>query len=371
MNLGDVIKISPPDGCHFVIKQHLKNIAYGKSWISMREIKIAILISLLLIPSSIIAASLFVKAATPAKIVLENTTGRTWDGYHDQLGSLVSELQARGYEVVVATDGITPSILQGAQGLIMIKPKDPSRPYTSEEIQAIKNWFNEGGKFLWVASDSDYIEPFLTETTFKTEWMNGILEAVGTPLRFDYCSVEDPVVNAGAPYRVVSNTTNKDHPDAAKMTAGVTNYLFHGPTVVCGFKNGKLVRFEEVESDDVFWVFKTSENGVIVDNDPAVGPKAYEVGEQGSFVMMAAHKHAGPNKDCKIIVSAEGPYGDHGSFATSYKEVPLQGPTAILQIIDWGMTVEKPAAALPTTLILAIVVVIIIVIVAMLLLKKK
>ena len=337
----------------------------------MKSITAVVLIGVLVFAIAVVGVELMVKAApVKGKIVLENTTGRTWDAYHGELQNLASNLTAKGYTVVIATNGITSDVLSGAQGLIIIKPKTDENLYTDAEINAIKNWFNEGGKFLWVASDSDYIEPYLTSTKFKTDTANRILEAVGSVLRFDYCSVEDPTTNAGAPYRVVSNVTNTQNSDAAQITKGVVNALFHGPTVVAGYKNGKLVPFNEVESDNIFWIFKTTPNGVIVDNDPSSPPQAYTVGEKGSYVLMAAEKYAGPNKDCKVIVSAEGPYGDHGGFTNSYHGVTLQGTTWVLQAIDWGMTVEKKAA-MPTTLIIAAVVIVAIIAVAAFMLTKK
>ena len=116
-----------------------------------------------------------------------------------------------GWQVVELSE-ITSETLAGVDALIIGKLRDETGAFTPEEIEAIQEWFFTGGKFLWVGADSDYVEPYLRpeDTSFKSGEPNKILAAIGSHLRLDYGSLEDPLSNAGADYRVVSFERNSE-----------------------------------------------------------------------------------------------------------------------------------------------------------------
>jgi len=285
----------------------------------------------------------------------------------------VDSLKSWGYDVVVAYGGINSSILKDADALVVGKLELPECKFDQSEIDAIKNWFSQGGKFLWIGADSDYLEPELREggtAAFKALEPNRILEAIGSSIRINPTSVEDTKDNAGAAYRVVSRTKNTQG-EAGQITSGVTQVLFHGPTCVVGFKNGKPVDFSEVESETCFWLFKTSENGRIADHDDT-DPFVYDRGEKGSFVLAAAEKIKVGGAYSKVIVTGESIIGDRNIFTKGpYHNLTYDGPTFVKNAFAWGTTVEK--AGLPIQVIAAVIVVIVVIaaVAAFLMMKKK
>jgi len=310
-------------------------------------------------------------------VAIDLTPGRVKDIEDEWAQKLLSWLEgnltAAGYEVKELT-AITPEALEGVDALVIGKMKDYNSVFSSTEINAIKEWFNEGGKFIWVGADSDWVEPYLNpeDTSFKAGEPNKVLEAIGSSLRLEYGSLEDPESNAGAAYRVVSYEANSQG-WAGEITKGAPKVLFHGPTFVVGYKDGKFVPFSEVESETCVWLYRSSPSGTVVSHD-GVDPKAHAIGETGQFVEAAAEKIATPSgKYSKVIVTGESLIGDRNIFNTEYHGVTLQGPTFVMNAFAWGLTVEEAPGAIPggMTTVVAVVVIIIIIIVAVLLLKKK
>jgi len=283
------------------------------------------------------------------KIVIDMKTGRPFGEYY--LTAFVGNLTDRGYTPVVARGGINSSILQDASALILVKLKTPDGNYTQAEIDAIVSWMRTGNKFLWVASDSDYLEPYLRATgaDFKEDQPNRILAAIGAHIRYDFVSVESPTWNIGAaPYRTMSNISNTADPDASKILQGVTRpVMFHGPTAITfADDRGTLVSFDALPKPGlfsskpaVFWVFKYSPDSVIVDGSPFKRPAFYSVGQVGSFPMMAGEKYLFGSS--KVIVTVESPIGDYCIWNPVYKGITLDGPRLILNAIAWGLTPES------------------------------
>lgn len=315
----------------------------------------------------------FPSLAQQKKVVaLDVTPGRVKDLDAEigqkQLAKLEDYLRSWGYEVKELTS-ITSDSLKGVDVLIIGKMKDYKSGFKPEEIQAIASWFKQGGKLLWVGSDSDYVEPYLNpeDTSFKAGEPNKILEAIGSSVRIDYASLEDPESNAGAAYRVVSYKANTQG-WAAEITSGASKVLFHGPSVLAGFKDGKFVPFDDVVGDNVAWLYRSSDKGTIVSHD-GVDPKAYSVGQMGSFVEAAAEKIAVGGSYSKVIITIESLLGDRTIINEEYHGVKLQGPTFVKNALAWGTTVES--AGLPVEWIIAIVVIIIVVVILALLLVKR
>ena len=306
-------------------------------------------------------------------VALDVTPGRVKDLETDwgqwNLGNLTELLTNAGYKVVLLTE-ITPSALEGVDALVIGKMYDYDSGFSTAEVQAIANWFKQGGKFLWVGADSDYVEPYLNpeDTSFKAGEPNKILEAIGSSLRLEYGSLEDPESNAGAGYRVVSYERNTEG-WAGEITAGADKVLFHGPTFVVGYKNGQFVPIDQVLSDTCVWLYRSSPSGTVVSHD-GVDPKAHAIGETGQFVEAAAEKIKVGNKYSKVIVTGESLLGDRVIITKEYHGVSLQGDIFVRNAFAWGLTEES--AGLPMTYIaIGVVVVIVVVAAAALALRKK
>jgi len=227
---------------------------------------------------------------------------------------------------------ITPDILADVDMLII---GQPTKAFTPEEITAIKEWFKSGGKVVWIAADSDYGPgPNVQDIS------NTLLESVGSSLRIDLCSVEDPVQNAKASYRVVANV----EPDvgAEEVKTGVTNpVLYHGPALVAyALPNGTWIALEQTVPENVIRIVRTSENGKIVENNPPAA-KAHSAGETGKFVLLAAEFVPMNDKVNLVIASGESPYGDYEpTWASVYYGVPLSGPRFVINMITWALNAQ-------------------------------
>ncbi len=345
----------------------------------MKRLAYAFLLVLLLSPFFVAA---FPAQAQGKKVGIDLTPGRVKDIDNEWsqklLHSLEGNLTQAGYEVVELTE-ITPATLADLDALIIGKMYNEQSGFSQAEVQAIAEWFKQGGKFLWMGADSDYTEPYLNpeDTSFKAKEPNKILEAIGSSLRIDYMSVEDPDNNAGASYRVVANRSaggiNSDG-KAASLTAGVDRILFHGPTGIVGFKDGKFVPTEEVFSNDVFWVARTGEKGTVVSND-GVDPQAYDVGYVGRLYLAVAEEIPVSSdlftvKYSKVIVTGESLTGDRNIFNSEYHGITLQGPKFTMNVFAWGMTV-RTESNMTGYVIVGVVIMVVIAAIALYITKKK
>ena len=317
--------------------------------------------------------ALGVRAASPKVVAIDLTPGRVKDTESEPaqilLNYLIGNLTAAGYEVRKLTE-ITPETLKGVDALIIGKLRDYNSVFSDAEIAAIASWFKEGGKFLWVGADSDWVEPYLNpeDTSFKSDEPNRILEAIGSSLRFEAASLEDPIQNAGAAYRVVSYEANTAG-FAGEITKNAFPVLFHGPSFIIGFKNGKYVPFSEVESDKCVWLYRSSPEGTVVSHD-GVDPRAHAIGETGQFVEAAAEIiSVGAFKPySKVIATGESLLGDRNIMCTLYHGVELKGPTFVLNAFRWGLRVEKP---MTIYYIVAALIIVIIVVVAVVVTRRR
>ncbi len=242
---------------------------------------------------------------------------------------------------------ITASALKGVDVLIL---GQPTQPLTLSEINAISQWFKEGGKVLWIAGDSDYGSGVKTQSNVDT-----ILSKLGLGnLRVDLCSVEDPVSNAGKGYRVVAY----DKPDNSTPYRSILvrnlqhdgKVLFHGPGPVAWVdSNGKWHALNtSVPSLHIYRIVITSKHGTIVENNmpPA---HSYQAGNTGVYTLMAAQiiKLSNGKYDV-LIVSGETPYGGYQPiWDNEYHGVKLDGHQFIENAINWSITTVQKG--LPTT----------------------
>ncbi|MGB9729435.1 MAG: aminotransferase [Thermoprotei archaeon] len=242
-------------------------------------------------------------------------------------------------EWVNITTPITTDTLRNIDMLII---GQATQPLTPDELNALKTWVNSGSKVLWVAGDSDY-GPGVTYQDIA----NLILSSVGSVLRVDLCSVEDPVQNAKASYRVIGNVTPDSGAEA--VAGGIKNgVLYHGPGILAyTLPNGTWAPLEKSRPDNVYRIVWTSPNGKIVENNPPAA-KAHKAGDSGKFVLLAAEVMKIGNKQSVIIASGESPYGDYEpTWAWVYYGILLDGPRFVTNMINWSL-------ALATTVVTTI-----------------
>ncbi|MFX1576204.1 MAG: hypothetical protein ACFFCF_03420 [Promethearchaeota archaeon] len=267
------------------------------------------------------------------------------------LSNLTEDLVALGYTVMNATT-VNSSILATVDGLVM------ASPYGSEGIEgfnatnapavrtAIKTWFDTGSKFLWLSGDSDY-----AGDVWHNQNITAILQNIGSRLRLEMNSIEDPQSNCASAYRVAANET-VSNTVADVINTGITDpILFHGPSCVYALDPSDTpVALENVTVPGVYPIIRTSLAGLIIEANPLVTSVVHKEGYTGSWVMMAAEQWAGPAGDNKIILSGASPYGDYQPMYTDvYYSVPLDGEAFVVQAIDWGMQVStRPDPDAPT-----------------------
>jgi outer membrane murein-binding lipoprotein Lpp len=216
-----------------------------------------------------------------------------------QLTMVMSNMSWITWSVVYGDIGA--SELTGADMLIMIQA-DSSLEYSDAELSKIKSWFEEGGKAIWVAADSDFGNDAMRQAS-----ANSALEYLGSSLRFEASSTEDPVSNGGAPYRVLGVSDNVD-PEFAHLVSGVERGLFHGPGIIIGYEGGAYVALETDAPDGVYIIMTTSEAGVVVDNSEP-SPEVHEAGDEGSFPVMALEVDYDSGNI--VIATGDAPFGQY------------------------------------------------------------
>jgi len=235
----------------------------------------------------------------------------------------------------VVYDEIVASDLTGADMLIMIQA-DSSLDYTDDELAAVKSWYDGGGKAVWVAADSDYGNDGLRQAT-----ANSALEYLGSAMRFEDSSTEDPVSNGGAPYRVLAVSDNVD-PEFAHLVSGVERGLIHGPGIIIGYVGGEYVALETDAPEGVYIILTTTEFGMVVDNSEP-SPEVHEAGDEGSFPVMAMEVDYDSGNI--LIATGDAPFGQYMGLykpemlrADRYGEDanPQQGGRLFENIVDYA-----------------------------------
>jgi hypothetical protein len=191
-------------------------------------------------------------------------------------------------------------------------------------------------------------------------------------------SVEDPENNAGAAYRVVANRTVggiNDAGKAAEITKGVDTVLFHGPTGIAGYKDGKFVNVEDViDGENIFWLCRTGPKGTVVSHD-GVAPEAYNIGYTGRLYLAVAEEIPVASDlftivYSKVVATGESIIGDRNIINSEYHGVKLQGPTFIVNVFEWGTEI-RAEPNMTGYAIIGVIVIIVIIAVAAFALRKR
>ncbi|ASJ02933.1 amylopullulanase [Thermococcus profundus] len=239
-------------------------------------------------------------------------------------------------------DSITQEGLENVDILILGQPREP---LTQDEIQAIKEWFLEGGKVLWVAGDSDFGSGNRTQSA-----VNALLREISS-LRVDLCSVDDPVSNTGKPFSLVAYVSPDDGiPFKGLLTQNFVyggKVLFHGPGPLAWVDaNGTWHPLTDGSMpENTYRIVVTSENGTIVENNDQPA-NAYTADDTGVFTLMAAQiVQLDSGKRSVLIVSGESPYGDYEPIWSPLAwGTKLDGPQFVSNVIHWAAFVAAKGA---------------------------
>ncbi|MFW9794834.1 MAG: hypothetical protein ACFFEE_11055 [Candidatus Thorarchaeota archaeon] len=292
-----------------------------------------------------LAQNCVIKTLEPSEVSLKIVFDYSHGQYSSYVESYDLELQASleglGYTIVWARGGINSTILSDATGLVLASMYGITNGFLASEIQAIKDWFDEGDKFLWVGTDSDY-----SGYAYINYNMSAILESVGSHVYPEPVSVDDPVSNCNASYRVVANRTSNDS-FVYPIVEGVSGVLMHGPTLLYGSNNthnpGVGIEPVALESENIANVYPLLyySNFAHIGDGDLVPPYAHNDDDTGSFVCATIETHLGASNSSIAIVSGASPYGDYQPMFTSeYYGRNLTGDLFVVQAIQYGIFLQ-------------------------------
>ncbi len=230
-------------------------------------------------------------------------------------------------EWVVFTETITFSDIEPADVLIPLIV-DTGYDFTDDEVNAIKEWWDKGGKSIWISSDSDY-----PSDAPRIDDANKLLEALGSVLRSEHRETVDPVCNCKKDYRV-KGLVKPDHPYEFLAGGAWRGVLFHGPGVVITYVDGKYGKPELEVPENVYRIVMASETASIAEFTEGE-PVVHDIGEEGPKVLMAAEVF--PDKGNVLVFSASAPFAGtyRGMWLNEYHGVKLDGPGFVGNIILW------------------------------------
>jgi hypothetical protein len=247
--------------------------------------------------------------------------------------NLISGYLIGSLDKMATPDGRTVTLTSLLTDLLIIP--QPTAEFTEAEIQAIKSYLGTRGKAIWLAGDSDYPPG---ETTISI--INKILEALGSNLALDYISIEDPVSNAGAPYRVVAMI--KPSEKLSFLGFGAERILMHGPGAIAyrdlATGSWRAIKPGDVPSGIEVIAWSTPNGRVVENTAPPRGllGQAYSAGDTGSYPMVAAQILTRLNNSI-VILSSETPLGGYQPMITAeYYGVMLDGPRFVRNMVLWA-----------------------------------
>ena len=201
----------------------------------------------------------------------------------------------------VVLGDLSASDLTGADMLILIQ-SDMSVNYTTAEKAAVKSWFADSGKTLWVCADSDFSDQYMRINT-----ANDMLAHLDSKLRAEDCEAADPTSNAdGRDYRVFGIGENCA-PEVSFLVDDVNKTLFHGPGMIMGYLGGSYYSLDATSLDGVYVIMTTSSDGLVVDFEPPA-PVHYEVGYEGNLPLLVMEEYSNGNI---LYAGADAPFAHY------------------------------------------------------------
>lgn len=234
--------------------------------------------------------------------------------------SLMMEISYVKWRLVL--EELTAEDLVGASVLMLVST-DASLGYADAELTAINDWMNEGGKTIWVSGDSD---SDMGQKRILTA--NEVLETIGSRLRIDDATAEDPISNGGEPYRVLGVSSEVD-PSMKFLVRGVSRGLFHEPGIAVVYVDGEWIDLMEHDVEDVYVVMTTSYAGIVVDkSEPA--PNVMIPGDEGNLPLMVIEVDKERNN--LIIATGDAPFNHNtGLYMPEAVSPDLYGDDAYSQ----------------------------------------
>lgn len=287
----------------------------------------------------------------PLRIVFDYSHGQNiqTEAWNETDPLLEGNLTEMGYDVIWARGGLNESVLSDATGLV-IGSIYGNRGFYSYEIEAISSWFNQGGKFLWVGCDNDYLGRAINDN------MTRILEAVGSHVYPEPCEVEDLICccEPGYGYRLYAPVVSNDS-TVADIVEGVERVLMHGPTLLYGSNalspgvGINPVSLESVTIQNVYPLLYFSPDAVIY-NANNYSLFVHELSQKGSFPACTLEMAAGASSRSILIVSGASPYADYQPmWCERYYSMDLNGYVFVRQAIEFGMQgAVEYQSAIPT-----------------------
>jgi hypothetical protein len=261
---------------------------------------------------------------------------------------------------------LTAETLEGVHCLILNCPdadQDETHAiseFTTAQAEAVRDWYlntTTGHHFLWASSDSSWTYAGYPDA-YRSNNATMILEVLGSQLRYEPTSVEDPDTGTGGgAYRPVLNTTSPD-PLVASIVVNVTGVLAHSPTLLYGMQGTTPVALEDTTNDPT----------------PLDTMYAHTNGEEGNFVMVAAELGIGGTTH-RLIASGAAPIGGYNAmWFDESRGTELTGSLFIKQAVLWGME-ELVAQPLPMDLILlaagAVIIIVVVIGLAYFLMRRR
>lgn len=213
------------------------------------------------------------------------------------------------------------------------------RVYSQTELDTIKNWYDLGGKTIWVSSDSDFFT-----NNGRIASANQILTEIDSNLRAESASIRDPVHNSEPIFRLLAVPEKNE--ETSDIVEGVERVLVSGPSSIIGYVNGDFVALEDTNLENILVVLVSQETSELVDNT-GVPPEAHNVGT-GSYVVLAVE--IDPVRKNIVIVggesvfaSGEGMYKPELLYPNKYTEdYPQQGSLLVENLLRYSMEKEWP-----------------------------
>jgi hypothetical protein len=272
----------------------------------------------------------------PITLVFDYSKGQSDDYGYDS--ALNDTLVSRGYNILWAYGGLNSTILETADALI-VGSVTYEQSHDDSEIAAISNWFNMGGKFLWVAGDSDYNNLYVfNENAYR------ILESVGSHVYPEQAIIkaeENCVGNQAS--KVIANITTQN-PRFLPVVHNVTDVLMSHATTLYGSNSSESghdvnpINLESNNISDVFQILYYNPTAYIQDDYPPPTMVHSDM-QTGAFVAVTLEDNAGCSGNGVLVVSGSTPYGQAESMCLTeyYSERPLDGQRFIVQLIDFGI----------------------------------
>ena len=190
-------------------------------------------------------------------------------GYHSiDIDNLVLNLTSAGNTITFINE--TWNLADDVDALFLTGADDGV--WTVDQINNIVDWMSLGDKLLWCAGDSDYAG------IFNPYPINNVLAALEAIVRLDGTSIEDPVYNDGAAYRVCSPYFGSgdaifDGELVANLTKDMTaGVQIHGPCAILGYDNATSsyidLRINATSFPNRVWtIMRYSEAAISTDSD--------------------------------------------------------------------------------------------------------